>query len=142
MRQATEEQKQQANQKRAKFRILWRKVAAMSDEDRAHLAESMPIVTVEGHALSIHNECLIAFQSVAQRPVTVVGGFRQWQKQGRSVKKGEHGFMIWIPKMQKKEQPTQEPIQAETQEPSSSETVEAFLIGYVFDISQTQEETQ
>jgi hypothetical protein len=28
---------------------------------------------------------------------TIVGGFRQWLKQGRCVKKGEHRSDIWIP---------------------------------------------
>jgi antirestriction factor ArdC-like protein len=80
-----------------------------------------------------------------QRPdVSLVGGFQQWRKTGRMVRRGEHGMMIWIPRKGKKsdESGTAEPEgdvfslvdAAEGTEVSTNK----FFIGTVFDIAQTE----
>jgi len=118
--------------RRAKFRTLCKTVADLQPLQRDALAAKMlGAITCEGRQLSIHNLCLIAYQMPT---ATIVGGFRQWIKVGRAVKKGEHGLMIWVPKMIGK---------TTTVENDGSETKDGekcgFLIGTVFDISQTQE---
>ncbi|MFA7296303.1 MAG: ArdC family protein [Dehalococcoidia bacterium] len=70
-------------------------IAALSDAERAAIVARLGrCVTVEGHALSVRNACLVWMQ----RPdASVVAGFRQWLAAGRSVRKGEHGIGIWAP---------------------------------------------
>lgn len=94
-KELTPEQTAARDARRSRFRELARKVAKMSDAERAALVSRMPaIVTVEGRALSGFNSCLIAFQNPA---ASLVGGFKQWLAHGRAVRKGEHGAMIWVP---------------------------------------------
>ena len=134
-RQATPEQKEQAAERRAAFRDLCTKVAAMTDSERAVLSSRILVTTVEGRPLSMGNNVLIAFQL---GNATLVGGFRQWKAMGRAVKKGEHGLMIWCPTGQRGER-------TETAPDGAAETVTTgpekpgFILGYVFDISQTEE---
>lgn len=134
-KQPTEAQKQAAKERREKFRAIVQKIAKMSEAERLALAQSIPaIVTVEGRSLSTHNQCLIASQKPS---ATVVGGFRQWKQNGRSVKKGEHGMMIWCPIMPGQNagdtpQPSDVDGQFDDEKPR-------FIIGTVFDVSQTCE---
>ena len=94
-RQLTEAQKEAARLRREKFRGYVQTLTKMSDSERLELAQKLPVIaTCEGHALSLHNQCLIALPCPG---ATLVGGFRQWKRQGRAVKRGEHGLMIWIP---------------------------------------------
>lgn len=74
-------------------------LAAMSDAERAAMAASRPIITIEGHPLSIRNNVLVAMQTAA--PVTVVGGFAQWIKAGRCVSKGQAALWILCPMTRK-----------------------------------------
>jgi antirestriction protein ArdC len=101
----------------------------MPEADRKAFAAKCPVIaTIEGHALSPVNTCLIAMQSPG---ATIVGGFRQWLKAGRVVRKGEHGLSLWIPKTPKKDDA------AQPGESSSSDEIH-FLMGTVFDVSQTE----
>jgi hypothetical protein len=100
---------------------LARQIAQLSDEQRAALAMQCPVTTCEGHTLSIRNQALIALQFPA---ATLVGGFRQWLKAGRAVRKGEHGFMIWIASG------------GDVKEDGTADETR-FLIGTIFDVSQT-----
>jgi len=131
----TEEQQTATRERRGRFRELVRKLGKLTQDQRNELAGKLSgLVTCEGHALSVHNLCLIACQMDGRLP-TMVGGFRQWKRHGRRIKKGEHGLMIWFP--------TQREDQAEIQAdaPSGEHKAELrFLTGYVFDISQTEEE--
>lgn len=102
----------------------------MNAVDRANLAAQMPVVTCDGHALSVANMCLIAMQSPA---ATVVGGFRQWMKHGRCVKRGEHGLVIRVPAGRKQAAP-----ESEAATDTNGESV-FFVAGTVFDVSQTAE---
>jgi antirestriction protein ArdC len=56
---------------------------------------------------------------------TVVGGFKQWLKAGRSVRQGEHGAIILYP------------VGPKDQE-GNLEDPERFFSATVFDISQTE----
>jgi len=96
----------------------------MDEGEQLRLASQMQVRNVEGHVLSGHNQCMLAFQKA---DCTIVAGFRQWKKAGRIVRKGEHGLGIWIPRFEKKE------------EGEGEGTVEGFLFGTVFDVAQTEE---
>jgi hypothetical protein len=127
-KQPTEEQKQKAAARRANIRAMCKQIAAMSDEQRTTLAARMPgVVTVEGRPLSFHNQLMIAFQLPA---ATILGGFRQWIKNGRAVRKGEHGAAIWCPIGAPKPTADGAEVNADGERPG-------FILGTVFDVSQT-----
>lgn len=117
-------------EKREKIRKLFKQISEMPPEQRSELAAKMPIVNVESHALSVHNNCLLVLQA-GNRPLTIVGGFKQWLSQGRVVKKGEHGMAIWFPSVKKNGN-------GETEEDEPDDKLR-FMLGTVFDISQTVE---
>jgi hypothetical protein len=124
-KQVTPEQKQKAIERREKFRALVRQVAQMSDSDReAMIMRVGAVVTCEGRELSPTNTMLCLMQCPG---VSMVGGFKQWLRQGRAVSKGQHGIAIWIPCAGKKS------------DEGEVETETYFTMGTVFDISQTQE---
>ncbi len=130
MRQATQEQQHAAAERRAKFRNLAKQLSAMPKAQREAIAAKLPaIATVEGRMLSPFNMCLVAAQFPA---ATVVGGFRQWLKAGRVVRKGEHGMCLWVPFMAKRGDAGAEQDQAE----QAGEV--KFGMGTVFDVSQTE----
>ena len=123
-RQLTPEQAQARDARREKFKQLVKQVAAMSDTERAALAlNAGAVVTVEGKALSPINT-MLCFMQLPN--VSVVGGFRQWLKAGRCVRKGQHGATIWVPLGTKAE-------------PTGDGDRQAFGTGTVFDIAQTDE---
>lgn len=81
---------------REKLAALAGKVRAMSEEERGELAATYGTVTAEGRPLSAFNSVFLAMQ--AGRPLLQVGGFRQWLKAGRAVRRGEHAAgSIWVP---------------------------------------------
>jgi N-terminal domain of anti-restriction factor ArdC len=135
-RQPTTEQKAKAAERRERFRALAKQVAEMTDDERAALVMKVgAIVTCEGRALSVHNTCLVLNQLPT---ASMVGGFRQWKDKGRSVRKGEHGLMIWIPtsKGEKAEEaPAPTPADGAEDAPKRA----GFVMGTVFDVSQTDE---
>ncbi|MCI0393196.1 MAG: ArdC-like ssDNA-binding domain-containing protein [Acidobacteria bacterium] len=126
--QATDEQKAKAEARRAKFKELVKQVAEMTDEQRQELVNRIGAVpTCEGRALSFYNTCLL----ITQFPgVSLVGGFRQWLGQGRVVRKGETGLMIWFPQVSNRKQ---------IAEGTADEADLHFYMGTVFDVSQTME---
>ena len=130
-RKATPEQIAKAKEKRAKVRDIAKKIAAMSETERAAMVQNWP-TTIEGHALSAKNACLIAYQTLGGQGATVLGGFRQWKKAGRFVRKGEGGMSIWIPLMRKTKDANGDEINEEGERPN-------FGLATVFDISQTEE---
>lgn len=132
-REPTAEQKTKAAERKARFRTLVKQVAAMNDQERAQLTNRVgAVLTCQGHALSLTNTMLLILQCPG---VSMVGGFRQWLKQSRCVKKGEHGSMIWIPIGSK----AKEGADGQS-EPTTDEVDRAhFIIGTVFDIGQTTE---
>ncbi len=113
-------------------------ISAMSASERERLAESHSvIITCNGHVISTFNMCLIASQCRAMSTVwpAVVGGFKQWQRHGRKVKKGEHGFVIYVPST-KQVQTVNVIGQREVDENETTKI--KFYTAYVFDISQTE----
>lgn len=114
--------------RRERMAELARRVAALSPEQRAAFAARSPVVTIEGHPLSIRNTASLCLQLGAH--VSVVGGYQQWRRAGRQVRKGEHGGLILIPRT---------PKSAEGAEADQGEDAGHlyFIGGTVFDISQT-----
>lgn len=132
----TPEQKARAEQRRAAFRTLAEQIAAMDEEQRLTLADRMGgCVTVEGHPLSVGNQCLLALQCPT---ATVVGGFQQWLRAGRVVSKGQHGHMIWAPVKPRAGDGSQDG--AADPQPAGVMTTERqrFIMITVFDVAQTQ----
>jgi hypothetical protein len=139
-RQLTDAQKAKSLERKTKFRTLVKQVAEMTDEQRAHLTNRIgAILTCEGHALSLTNTMLV----ITQNPIaSMVGGFRQWQKQGRCVRKGEHGQMIWVPTGGRKNDVpldgTTGGVSAVADGEPKGEDDKHFIIGTVFDVTQTE----
>lgn len=126
------------DKRKAELAAIIERVAAMPEDERNALARRINVTNVEGHALSPRNQLLIALQIGCN--ATIVGGFKQWLKQGRCVRKGQHGAAILFPRtFGDKNGLTNATAGAET-----AATAEAgkksnvrFLTGTVFDISQT-----
>jgi antirestriction protein ArdC len=112
------------------MREFAKRVSAMTADDRRALADRIGLRTIEGHALSVFNACMVYMQK--NPPATVVGGFRQWLTAGRCVRKGEHGFAIWVPI-------GRENGNRESSEPTGDDKRDSlrFTLGTVFDVSQT-----
>ena len=132
------EQKQLKRQEKKEKIIRIRKtLSEMSEEQRQAIADKFGIVTVEGHLLTPHNQCFLVAQlasldasrSGSEINFTVVGGFQQWKKAGRIVRKGEHGFLILVPSKSQHD---------ENSEIVSDEEDVRFFSATVFDISQTE----
>lgn len=130
-KQPTQEQKDKAAARRERFRELARVVGELTDEQRAALAMKAGIRTIEGHELTPLNQCLL----VSQRDrVSVVGGFVQWKKAGRAVRKGESGLSIWVPIAKRGGGKLPDKT---TGEGGDSSGRPGFIMGTVFDITQT-----
>lgn len=126
-RDLTEEQRAAMQARHARFRELVRRVAGMAEGEREEFAAQLPgVATVEGRLLSQANTILCAMQR--REGLSLVGGFRQWKRAGRAVRKGERGLMIWIPKTQKENSEGAEEVERQ-----------GFFMGTVFDITQTEE---
>lgn len=131
-RQLTPEQKAKSEARREKFRAIAKQISNLSDEARVMLAAKLPsLATIEGRILSLHNACLIAVQ---KPDATIVGGFRQWIAAGRCVRKGECGLMIWVSTGKRDKNDSEQPA-------TDADDGErpGFIMGTVFDISQTTE---
>ncbi len=120
-------------QKKEKIISIRKKLSEMPEEQRIALAQKFGIVTVEGHPLTAHNQCFLVAQSEIN--FTIVGGFQQWKKAGRIVRKGEHGFYIFVPSKQKDDPPDNNQNQNEENKIDDNPH---FFTAVVFDISQTE----
>ncbi len=125
----TAEQKEKAQERREAFKRLAKTVADMPEDARLALSMRIGIVTIEGRPLSPFNSCLLVQQ---MNTVTVVGGFKQWLAAGRCVQKGQHGMGIWVPTAGRKQK-----AEAEAQPGEETTARQSFVMGTVFDISQT-----
>lgn len=96
--------------------------------------------TCDGKTLSGQNAFLCELQ--LGEPALVVGGFRQWRKSGRKVRKGGRALAIYIPSRKKATATAN--TDAETNEDESSEetarqaATQHFLIGMVFAATDTE----
>lgn len=105
----------------------------MPELERVQLANKLGIITCEGRELSLGNTMLIALQHPT---ASIVGGFKQWMKTGRVVMKGQHGMMIWVPTGSRNAPEPMAMIVYGSEPPAEDHR---FIIGTVFDISQTEE---
>jgi hypothetical protein len=134
-RQLTAEQEAARDARRSKFRAMVKQIGNMSEPERlAILPKVGCILTADGGCISgMTNTMLLLMQCPG---VSMVGGFRQWLKHGRAVCKGQHGLMIWVPIGNGKP----DSIMADSPPAEGAGDGETrFIIGTVFDISQTQE---
>ena len=116
-----------SDDKKAKLRDIIKQLADLPAEKREELSAKLGIINPEGHILTPRNQCLIYFQNVDGITVSIVAGYKQWQKFQRQVKKGSHGFLIAVPSGGSKKEENEE-----------DEDV-YFFYKTVFDISQTEE---
>lgn len=145
-RPPTPEQSAKSAERRERFKALARTVAAMSEDERAALvSRAGAVVTVEGRPLSPFNSILLLSQFGA---VSVVGGFWQWKRAGRRVRKGESALSLWIPtaksgKAEGAETAEPNPVEIGQASEQGAKTVgrARFIIGSVFDITQTEPDT-
>lgn len=138
-RQLTPAEQAKREERHAKFRAMWKQVANMPEFERIQIANKLGLITCDGHPLSLCNTMLIAMQLPN---ASVLGGFRQWINHGRAVRKGEHGAMIWVPTGGRKNDTPLDGATSASAVVDSSPTAETerhFIIGTVFDISQTEE---
>jgi len=116
-----------AKERRAKIREFAKLVSDLNDEQREEMVLKVGrVLTIEGHPLTVYNSILITMQDP---DATVVGGYRQWKKSGRQVRKGEHAIGMWFP------------IAKKSKDEDDEEQVDElrFGIANVFDIRQTDE---
>ncbi|MFH1831503.1 MAG: ArdC-like ssDNA-binding domain-containing protein [bacterium] len=125
MKFTAEQKEKYLAEKREKIKQLRLIIKDMTVAQRQAVADKYGIVTIEGHPLSPYNQCFLLSQ--AELKFTVVGGFQQWRKAGRTVLKGKKGFLIFVPSGNKKDDDS-----------TQLEDV-YFFTAVVFDISQTQE---
>ena len=107
--------------KKQKVAELRKQLANLTQEQKDAIAAKGLIVTVEGRMLSLH---MLYLQSPHNVP-TVVGGYNQWLRAGKQVRKGEHGYTILFPAGNKDE--------------NGTITSTHFFTGTVFDISQVSD---
>jgi hypothetical protein len=117
-----------SDEKKDKISKIIKQLADLPTEKREELSSRLGIINPEGHLLTPRNQCLIYFQNIDNISISVVAGYKQWQKFQRQVKKGSHGFLIAVPSGQPKQE-----------EEESGEVY--FFYKTVFDISQTEELT-
>lgn len=139
-KQPTEEQKAAAAAKREKFRQLCKMIGDMSEDARMLIVDKIGgVINTDGRKLSVFNSCLLASQLPT---VSQVGGFQQWRRIGRKVKKGERGLSLWIPCGGGGKAEGGPADVANNGEPIGDATDKSgsrFMMGYVWDISQTEE---
>jgi hypothetical protein len=133
----TEAQKEAAKERRAAIAKMMNVIKAMPETKRIEIAANFGIRNAEGRELSVYNQCLLIAQN---DKVSIVGGFSQWKKLGRSVKKGSRALAIWVPCSKKAEGGESAIVPHGTDPASLDESF--FVLGNVFDISQTETEDE
>lgn len=103
------------------------KVRALPPERQSEMAGELGTVTCEGRPLSRFNCVYLLIQGGSSYPLAMVGGFRQWKKAGRSVRKGETAAgYIFVPLTRK----------GKDRDPGDDDAV-FFRLVPVFDVTQT-----
>jgi hypothetical protein len=121
----TEAQKEAAKLRREGMRKIAKLIGEMPQEVRTTIAIKAGIRTVEGRELSVFNQIFLLKQF---EKVSLVGGFNQWRAAGRQVCKGAKALAIFIPIA----------CNRDSQDPEGEDDTR-FILGNVFDISQTEE---
>lgn len=121
------------NEKQARLKTLAAQFATLSESARAAIVEKVgAVVTCEGHPLSLRNTICLYMQAQGA-PLSMIGGFRQWQRVGRQVRKGEHatGYILV---------PSERGVSKEDAENGIKQLDTLRFYGVaVFDISQTDQ---
>ncbi len=113
-------------------RALARKIAEMTDTERAEFAARCPVtLTIDGRPISGKNAMLAMMQ---YQNVTVIGGFRQWLAAGRVVRQGQKAIYIFVPSSRRVEAAPN--AEGAADDSDAGESVR-FLMAAVFDVSQT-----
>ena len=112
-------------EKKSRIQLLMRQLKSMDEGEQEVIAGELNIKNPEGHILSAKNQCLLVFQA-GDNPLSVVAGFKQWQKHGRIVSKGSKGYLIAVPSKTKEKEENEE------------EDELFFIFKTVFDVSQTE----
>lgn len=133
-RTLTSEQLTERNRRREAFQQLCKKIKNLEVAERNALARMVSIRNVKGHELSTTNQILIMWQG--GKAATIVAGFKGWLKEKRVVMKGQHGYTIWIPTGAGKQADLKDP--SDTGE-STGDSPRGFILGTVFDVTQTEE---
>jgi antirestriction protein ArdC len=119
-------------EKKEKIQKLRTWLANLSDEQKAELIQKLGIVTVEGRPLSGRNQMILFAQN---ENVSVVAGYKQWQKAGKQVKKGETALIIFVPSVSKTKIEDSETKEGEAEEEENIN----FYPANVFDVSQVED---
>ena len=118
-----------ATARRAMLTELAAKASLMTPEElKAFLP--VEVMTIEQKTLSLKNTYLVLHQLPTS---TIVGGFDQWKRAGRSVKKGSKALGIWVPLKPRSSAASASPDATDDKKPAFR-----FTFGNVFDISQTE----
>ena len=117
---------QEKQDRKQKLVELAKHIRAMSEDEREGMLQRFGAVfTAEGRPLSLYNSCFVLSQTKKATPQ--VGGFRQWQKAGRIVRKGQHACaMIYVPCMGKKSK--EEKAKDESNDPAYFRLVPVFSV--------------
>ncbi len=108
----------------SKMNGLIKQVSALTPDQKEKIAADFPIMTSEGHQISPFNACFLTIQT--ETALTIIAGFKQWNRAGRCVAKGETAAgYIYVPMKGKDDAPKEERLR--------------FRMVPVFDISQTEE---
>ena len=89
-------------QKKEKLLGFLKTVKEMTPEQLQEFVMNVGITTCEGHMLSGRNQALLMLQAGEVCPA-VIGGFHQWKKVNRVVKKGEKSYLSILIPLQAKE---------------------------------------
>ena len=111
--------------RKEKIKKIRQALVNLNKEQRQTLIARGYILTIEGRSLSSNNTMLVYLQANGNNP-TVVGGYQQWKKAGKQVKKGEHGMTIFFP------------VGTKDDNGDFVSNPERFYMGTVFDVSQTE----
>lgn len=134
----TEEQKAAALARRDALKKIACMVSEMTpDQRRAMVHKFGAIVNCEGRALSEYNSIFVLSQA---QNASMLGGFRQWRKVGRKVRKGAKALAIWIPTGSSEEntEAAADLTVADVGQDVKSATMRPrFRLVWVFDILQT-----
>lgn len=128
-------------------------VSKLKPELRAQiLIHYKGVMSIEEHKMSDWNTFSLVFQRAYQEggsfdldgkaypDLSIVGGFQQWKRAGRRVKKGEHALYLSIPCMRGKAKPEDGAmiLPADLGKIEERENSPYFKFVPVFDISQTE----
>lgn len=86
---------QERNLRYEKLRAMAARISKLDDADKEDMIfRHGAIKTCEGHSLSMNNTCMLIEQAIifGEAIPCMVAGFKQWQKAGRVVRKGQHAI--------------------------------------------------